>query len=121
MDTQEKQPTDKAVSDTPTRRPQWWTPENEASWTKARTAILADWTRVTTDTKRLGDQISDKAVGFGHEARAKFAEFGLWNDEFQRKLAEDWKKTEDSASEGWTHVSAAVKHGWERAKASVKA
>ena len=50
----------------------------------------------------------------------EFADFATWNDEFQRKLAEDWKKTEDNAAEGWANVSRAVKHGWERAKAQVK-
>ena len=109
-----------STSGTSTRRPQWWTADNEASWNKAKTEIIADWNKVATDAKKLGDQVSDKALAFGHEARAKFAEFAVWNEDFQKKLAEDWKKTEDSASEGWAHVSDAVKHGWERARAAVK-
>ena len=115
--------TDQKSSSAPgsaTRRPQWWTADNEASWNKAREAIVADWKKIAEDTRHLGDQISDKALAFGHEARARFAEFAVWNDDFQKTLAEDWKKTEESASEGWSHVSDAVKLGWQRATAPVK-
>ena len=115
-----KKTTTTTTTTTTTKRPEWWTEHNDTSWAKARTAVIEDWGKMKEDAQKLGDHISDKALSFGHEAQAKFAGFATWNEEFQKKLAEDWKKTEESASEGWSQVSNAVKHGWERAKASVK-
>ena len=103
-----------------TKRPAWWTAEQEAAWTKAKAAIVADWSSLKHEASQLQAHVEDKALAFGHGARARFAEMGAWSDELEKKLAEDWKKTEEGASEGWTHVVGAVKHGWERAKASVK-
>lgn len=98
----------------PQQKPQWWNSAHDLSWSKVKAALIEDWRKVSKEADRLGKELQERAIAFGHGARDAYARFTSWSSELESKLKADWEKTQHAADETWDKVREAVKHGWEK-------
>lgn len=100
-----------------TKRASWWTDRIAASWEKAKASAMAEWEKVTADTKKLEQAVVERALAFGHGARSAFSKVEAWTDQLERDLGKEWERLESGGAAAWAKVRDTVKHEWQRATA----
>ena len=100
-----------------TNRPRWWNERVAASWEKAKSVALAEWAKVTADTKKLEKAVLERALAFGHSAQSAYAKMEAWTDQVERDLAEEWERLGNEGAAAWAKIRDTVMHEWQRATA----
>lgn len=100
-----------------TKKAPWWNDRIAASWEKAKASALAEWAKVTADTKKLEKAVAERALAFGHGARSAYAKVEAWTDQIERELGEEWARLGNDGAAAWAKVRDTVKHEWQRATA----
>jgi hypothetical protein len=98
-----------------TKKAAWWNDRIAASWEKAKASALAEWAKVTADTKKLEKAVAERALAFGHGARSAFSKVEVWTDQIERDLGKEWERLGNGGAAAWAKVRDAVKHEWQRA------
>ena len=115
-------------------KPKWWSKVQDVSWDQVKGKLTTEWQKLSVDAQRLGKDVSENAIAFGHGARAAYgkaevkageladkasAKADVWSDEVEKRLKVDWEQTHKDAGVAWDKVREAVKHGWEATVAGV--
>jgi hypothetical protein len=98
-----------------TKKAPWWNDRIAASWEKAKATAVAEWAKVTADTKKLEKVVVERALAFGHGARKAYEKVEVWTDQVERDLGEQWQRLGNEGAAAWAKVRDTVKHEWQRA------
>jgi hypothetical protein len=97
-------------------KPGWWNETHEGRWQRVKQAVVADWQKLSASAERLEQGVLERALSFGHGARAAYGRFAHFTADLERELRRDWREMHREAEDDWEHVRQAVKHGWERSE-----
>jgi hypothetical protein len=100
-----------------TKKASWWNDRIAASWEKAKASAVAEWEKVTADTKELEKAVVERALALGHGARSVFSRVEVWTDQIERELRKEWEQIGNDGAAAWAKVRDTVKHEWQRATA----
>jgi hypothetical protein len=98
----------------------WWNESPSESWTKTKADVLATWQKVADGSNAIGEQITEKALAFGHGARKHYDKLEVWEADLEDKLKADWTQAGHDVEASWDKVSAAVQHGWKHTAVNTK-
>jgi hypothetical protein len=119
------------------KNPKWWSPDNDFAWDHVKLAMKRDWEQAKHGNKlnasqnightarqaggmepipslgKLSFEELEPAFRFGYGARLEYgAAYPQWDDDFEIRVARDWRTMNPTRLETWEQDRSAIRYGW---------